>query len=237
MPGGHAAIRRGERDRGRGRSSESGVGAAVSSNQRATLEAAGVSELLQRAIGEASGCLGKPLACALDEFGLARLSQAGLADLVGRAGLPPEVGEQVRAVFELGRRVEAARWSAQDSIRTPGGVYRLMAPRLRGLERETFHVLLLDGRHRLTGVEQVSEGTLTTSLVHPREVFLPAIRHPAAAIVVVHNHPSGDPEPSPQDYEVTRRLADSGRLIGIPLLDHVVMGEGRHVSIRERIEF
>ncbi len=213
------------------------MGVAFGSSQRATLEAARLAELLEQAVGAAAHGFAGPLAAALEGFGLARLSRAGLADLVGRGGLPPEVGAQLQAIFELGRRVEATRWSAQDSVRTPGGVYRLMAPRLRGLERETFHVLLLDGRHRLTGVEQVSEGTLSTSLVHPREVFLPAIRHPAAAIVVVHNHPSGDPEPSPQDYEVTRRLADSGRLIGIPLLDHVVVGEGQHVSIRERIEF
>ena len=226
-----------ERDRRAGRSSEAGVEVAFRSSQRARLESSGLPELLAQAVGATDGAEAAAFAAALQGFGLVRLARAGVDELVVRGGLPPGRAEQLRAVFELGRRVEQSRWGASDSIRTPGGVYRLMAPRLRGLERETFHVLLLDGRHRLTGVEQVSEGTLSTSLVHPREVFLPAIRQPAAAIVVVHNHPSGDPEPSPQDYEVTRRLADSGRLIGIPLLDHVVVGEGRHVSIRERIEF
>jgi DNA repair protein RadC len=144
---------------------------------------------------------------------------------------------RLEAAFELGRRVEEARWSPGEPVRSPGGVERLMAPRLRGLERETFHALLLDGRHRLLEAVQVSEGTLTTSLVHPREVFLPALRHPAAALIVVHNHPSGDPEPSSEDLAVTRRLADCGRLLGIPLIDHVVLGEGRSVSIRGRIEF
>ncbi|MCL4133840.1 UNVERIFIED_CONTAM: hypothetical protein GTU68_039510 [Idotea baltica] len=152
-------------------------------------------------------------------------------------GVPRAVGERLAASFELGRLVEAERWSAGDSVRTPGGVYRLMVPLLRGLDREIFYALLLDGRHRLLETERISEGTLTTSLVHPREVFRLAIRKSAAAIVVAHNHPSGDPEPSRQDLDVTRRLADCGKLLGIPLLDHVVIGTGAHVSIRERMEF
>ena len=114
-------------------------------------------------------------------------------------------------------------------------VFRVMEPQLAGLERERFLVLLLDGKHRLRRIEAVSEGTLTTSLVHPREVFKAAIRETAAAIIAVHNHPSGDPEPSPEDLEVTRRLRRAGRLLGIPLLDHVVVGKGRYVSLRERL--
>jgi DNA repair protein RadC len=98
-------------------------------------------------------------------------------------------------------------------------------------------VLLLDGKHRLKRCEAVSEGTLTTSLVHPREVFRAAVRESAAAVVVVHNHPSGDPEPSLEDLEVTRRLIDVGRLVGVPVLDHVVVGDGRFVSLRERMGF
>jgi DNA repair protein RadC len=170
-------------------------------------------------------------------LGLVALSRAPGGDLGRETGLPALDCERLAAAFELGRRVETERWTIGDSVRTSAGVYRRMAPLLRGLKRETFYVLLLDGRHRLLTVERVSEGTLTTSLVHPREVFRSAIRASAAAVIVAHNHPSGDPEPSREDYEVTRRLAECGRLMGVPLLDHVVIGQGAHVSIRERMGF
>ncbi len=98
-------------------------------------------------------------------------------------------------------------------------------------------MLLLDGKHRLRRREQVSQGTLTSSLVHPREVFGPAIREGAAALIVVHNHPSGDPEPSAEDLAVTRRLVEVGRILGVPLLDHVVIADAGYVSIRDRINF
>ena len=100
-----------------------------------------------------------------------------------------------------------------------------------------FHALLLDGKHRLRRMERVSEGTLTSSLVHPREFFRPAVREPAAAVIAVHNHPSGDPEPSAEDLEVTRRLVRAGELLGIPLLDHIVVGAAGWVSIRGRIDW
>lgn len=94
--------------------------------------------------------------------------------------------------------------------------------------------LLLDARHRLRRVEQVSEGTLNSSVVHPREVFAPALREGAAALIVAHNHPSGDPTPSAEDRDVTVRLADAGRLLGVRLLDHVVVGDPGFLSMRER---
>lgn len=99
--------------------------------------------------------------------------------------------------------------------------------------KEVFSVMLLNGRHEVIGVERVSEGTLTMSLVHPREVFGPAVRLAAAAIVVCHHHPSGDPKPSAEDHEVTGRLKRAGLLLGIPLLDHIVVGLTTHVSLRE----
>lgn len=103
---------------------------------------------------------------------------------------------------------------------------------------EVFVVLLLNGRHRIVGVAEISRGTLTTSLVHPREVFGPALRLSSAAVIVVHNHPSGDPEPSAEDIDVTKRLKEVGKTLGVPLLDHIVIGEaGRYVSLRERLAF
>jgi DNA repair protein RadC len=141
------------------------------------------------------------------------------------------------ATFALARRVEVARRVPRPDLRSPARVHALLSGVLRGLGHETFHVLLLDGKHRLRRREQVSQGTLTSSLVHPREVFGPAIREGAAAIIVVHNHPSGDPEPSAEDLAVTRRLVQVGRVLGVPLLDHVVIADAGYVSIRDRISF
>lgn len=102
---------------------------------------------------------------------------------------------------------------------------------------EVFAVALLDGKHKLMALAEVSRGTLTSSLVHPREVFGPAVRLGAAAVIVAHNHPSGDPEPSVEDLAVTRRLTEAGKILGIPLLDHVVVGDRSYCSIRDRINF
>lgn len=104
-------------------------------------------------------------------------------------------------------------------------------------EREHMVVFLIDAKHRIKGAHVVSVGTLTTSLVHPREVFRLAIMEGAAAIAMAHNHPSGDPEPSAEDVEITRRIAAVGKTVGIVLLDHVVVGPDSHVSIRERISW
>lgn len=165
------------------------------------------------------------------------LARAGASELQFGGGLTHGQAARVAAAFALGRAAEQARGPRGGRLRSPAKVAALLAPELRGLQRETFHVLLLDAGHRLIAREQVSEGTLTTSLVHPREVFRPAIRQAAAALVVVHNHPSGDPEPSSEDLAVTRRLVEVGRLLGIPLLDHVVVGDAAWVSIRDRLDF
>jgi DNA repair protein RadC len=112
-------------------------------------------------------------------------------------------------------------------------VFRHFHARLRDAAQEHFCVLLLDGRHRVLGEEVVSLGTLTASLVHPREVFRPALRASAAALILVHNHPSGDPEPSPEDRTVTERLGRAGELLGVPVLDHVVIAERGFRSLRD----
>jgi DNA repair protein RadC len=104
---------------------------------------------------------------------------------------------------------------------------------LRDLKREVFAVVLLDARHRVMCHEVVSEGSLTQSIVHPREVFLPAVRESAGAVVLVHNHPSGDPSPSDEDVAVTRRLVHASELLGIRVLDHVIVGDGCYASFQE----
>ncbi len=119
-------------------------------------------------------------------------------------------------------------------IRSPAHVHAEFGPRLARLRQEVFYVLLLDSRHRVLRSVEVSRGSLNQSLVHPREVFAPAIRESAAAILVVHNHPSGDPTPSREDREVTTRLVEAGDLLGVPLLDHVVVAGKDFQSFADR---
>ena len=173
----------------------------------------------------------------LERADLPELSRMSAEHLARSVPVSPAEALRVAAAFALGRRAGRAAQRARVALHTPARVHELMATELAGLSQETFHVLLLDGKHRLRRRQRISEGTLTTSLVHPREVFGPAVRECAAALICVHNHPSGDPEPSPEDLDVTRRLIESGRLLGVPLLDHVVVGNERFVSIRERINF
>lgn len=165
--------------------------------------------------------------------GLRGVGRASPGELVSARGLGPAKAASLAAALELGRRLAAGTLRPGVAVRGPAEVYRHFRARLRDSACERFLVVLLDGRHRLLRAEVVSQGTLTASLVHPREVFRPALREAAAAILVVHNHPSGDPTPSPEDREVTRRLAAAGELLGVRLLDHVVVAERGFVSLRE----
>lgn len=138
-------------------------------------------------------------------------------------------------------RLEPFTVSAPDPIpygapmRSPDRVRDAFRAMLADQSGEVFAVALLDGKHKLIALAEVSRGTLSSSLVHPREVFGPAVRLGAGAIIVAHNHPSGDPEPSLEDLAVTRRLIEAGRILGIPVLDHVVVGDGTFCSLRERM--
>src|SRR5262249_16767808 len=132
-----------------------------------------------------------------------------------------------------GRRGAGARGPGGAAVRGREDVFRHFGARLRRIAQERFIVVLLDGRHRVLGEEMVSLGTLTASLVHPREVFRPALRASAAALILVHNHPSGDPTPSAEDRAVTERLARAGEILGVRVLDHVIVAERGYVSLRE----
>lgn len=165
--------------------------------------------------------------------GLAGLAAAAASELAHEEGMGPAKSASLVAALELGRRFATRRLRSGEPVRGPADVFRHFHPRLRDARHERFLLVLLDGRHRMLREVVVSQGTLTASLVHPREVFRPALREAAAAVVLVHNHPSGDPTPSREDREITRRLAEAGDLLGIPVLDHVVVAERGYASLRE----
>ena len=136
------------------------------------------------------------------------------------------------AAVELGRRIGQVRNPERPMISSPADVDRLLRGRIANLDRENFVAVLLNAKNEVIGAPLISVGTLSASLVHPREVFKPAIRASAASVVLVHNHPSGKVEPSPEDREATRRLEESARILGIEVLDHVIVGDG-YYSMKE----
>ena len=165
--------------------------------------------------------------------GLLGLARTSGRELARSRGVGPAKASSILAAVEIGRRLAALRLPQGQAIRGPEDVFRHYHPSLRHASQERFAVLLLDGRHRLLGEETISVGTLTASLVHPREVFRPALRACAAALILVHNHPSGDPSPSEEDRSVTERLARAGEILGVRVLDHVIVAERGWSSLRE----
>jgi DNA repair protein RadC len=165
--------------------------------------------------------------------GLRGLRAASLGEL-RRHGLGTARAARLVAALELGSRLVAEGRGEAPCFRTPEDAGRYLLPRYAARPVETFGLLALDVRHRLRREAVVSVGCLTSSLVHPREVFQEAVVARAAALVLFHNHPSGDPEPSAEDLALTRRLAAAGTLMGIEVLDHVVLGAGRFVSLKQR---
>lgn len=181
--------------------------------------------------GSAFDVAGAVLSCARGSIsGLARVDGAVLERL---SGVGPATATRLLAALELGRRVAATPLERGARIRGPADVHRLLGPAVRDLAQEEFHALLLDTRRRRLQDVLVSRGTADASLVHPREVFRAAVATGAAALILVHNHPSGDPTPSSEDRSVTRQLREAGRTLGIPVLDHVIVGDGRWTSLAE----
>jgi len=165
--------------------------------------------------------------------GLEGLSRRSCFELERLAGVGPAKAATLVAAFELGRRAASRPLRRGVSLGGPQDVFQHYGPLLRDEPRERFLVVMLDGRHRILGEATVSIGTLTASLVHPREVFRPALERAAAAIVLVHNHPSGDPSPSGEDRRVTRRLRSAGELLGVRVVDHVVVADAGYFSFQE----
>ncbi len=200
-------------------------------------QALSTSELVALLLGT-GGAAGSALECARlvlasADGSLGRLAAAPVAALMRVPGVGFARAVAVHAALELGRRMTSEMREAGAPVRSPRDVVALFAPRLQDLPVEEFHVGILDAQHRLERDVLITRGLLDASLVHPREVFREAIAERAAAVVLVHNHPSGDPTPSPDDHTVTRQLVDAGRLLGIPVHDHIVIGRGRYMSFAE----
>ncbi|OYT73104.1 MAG: hypothetical protein CFK49_09075 [Armatimonadetes bacterium JP3_11] len=171
----------------------------------------------------------------LHKFGGVRgVMHASVQELAHIKGMGLAKATQIAAAMELGRRVALSQFHERPQIRSPEDVYQLIHMQLLGERREHFLAVMLDTKNRVLRTETISIGTLDSSLVHPREVYRVVIREGAASWIAVHNHPSGDPTPSPEDIAITRRLKDAGELLGVELLDHLILGDGNYTSLREK---
>ncbi len=165
-----------------------------------------------------------------------------LTDLAGREASElarvPGIGRakaaRLAASFELSRRLRSRVPAARVTLSQPAEVYAAYGPLMEDLRREVFRIALLDAQNGLLRDRVISEGTLSASLVHPREVFKPAILESAASVILLHNHPSGDPTPSREDIRLTRQLVECARLLDLRIHDHVIVGQGTYVSLAEK---
>jgi DNA repair protein RadC len=171
----------------------------------------------------------------LDQLGdVAGLAQCGIEELCAVPGVGEAKAAQLKAALELGKRALAGPLTKGAKITSSRDLFTHYHPTLRELRHEVFKVILLDAKHAIMRDATVSEGSLTLSIVHPREVFTLAVKESAAAVIFLHNHPSGDPTPSQEDHVLTARLVSAGEVLGIRVLDHLVVGDGCYVSFADQ---
>jgi DNA repair protein RadC len=171
----------------------------------------------------------------LNDFGgLKGLEDASPGELSAVKGVGPAKVAQIKACLEIARRVGSQKWENGQPLHSAEDVFHHFRENLGREMRELFYVVLLNNKNRKIREVKISEGSLTASLVHPREVYNPVIRESAAAVIFVHNHPSGDPAPSPEDIDITRRLKEVGDVMGVRVLDHVVIGHDRFFSFNDK---
>jgi len=166
--------------------------------------------------------------------GLRNLPHLSLEDLQENKGIGPDKAVTIKAALELGSRLATAPREEAGSITTPRQAADLFMEELRYKKKEYFKILLLNTKNHVISREEISVGSLSASIVHPREIFSLPLRKSAASVILFHNHPSGDPAPSQQDLEVTRRLVDAGNILGIAVRDHIIIGDGCFFSFREK---
>ena len=193
--------------------------------------------IILRTGGKDKSALGLARELLVQFNGLKDIEDASVAEFSNTKGMGNAKIAQLKAAFQLGRRLlqnEAGDAVKIPSFRNSQEVYEYYRPRFYGLKKEKFLCALLDIKNRVFKETTVSDGTLTSSLVHPREVFRYAIKEAAVSVLFVHNHPSGDPSPSRDDIDITKRLIETGKIIGIKVLDHVVVSDGEYVSLMEK---
>ena len=166
--------------------------------------------------------------------GLSGLANRALEELCTIPGIGRAKAAQIQAAIELGKRVLSVPIASGVRIKSSGDLFHHYHPLLRDLRHEVFKIILLDAKHCIIRDETVSKGSLTVSIVHPREVFGFAVKASAAAVIFLHNHPSGDPNPSQEDRSLTKRLVEAGNILGIQVLDHLIIGDGKYVSFADQ---
>lgn len=214
-----------ENDRPRERLAKNGAGALSKAELLAILLRVGIRG--ENAVQMAQRLLNK-------NHGLLGIHRASFEELCDQPGIGPAKAAQIKAAIELGYRLAKEAPEDRPAIHSPADAAALIRDEMSVLEQEELWVMLLDTRNRLMEIVKLYRGSLNSSMVRVGEVFKSAIRRNAACIVVLHNHPSGDPTPSPEDVSLTRAIVSSGKLLDIDVLDHVVVGGGRFVSLKER---
>jgi DNA repair protein RadC len=168
----------------------------------------------------------------LARFGnIKAISQATIEELSQIKGIGLAKAAQIKACFELGKREELEPELKNFDIKNPEAVVKAIRASIKDKAKEHFKLILLNPRNKIIGISTISIGTLNASLVHPREVFKDAIMHSAASVVLAHNHPSGDPEPSEDDLKITKKLVESGKILGIEVLDHIIIAKNGFKSL------
>ncbi len=170
----------------------------------------------------------------IDKSGISYLSHAEIEELTKVKGIGLCKASQIQAAIELGKRISSNLGEERIKVDSPQVVADLLMEEMRYLRKEYFKTLILDTKNQIISIENISVGNLNASIVHPREVFNIAIRKSANAVILVHNHPSGDPTPSTEDINITHRLIDAGNIIGIKVLDHIIIGDNKYISFKQR---
>lgn len=201
-----------------------GASALSNSELLAILLGSGTRE--KSAIGLAEDIISK------DESGISHLAESSVQELMSINGVGQSKAARIVAAVELGKRISTAPRVKRMGVESSDDIARLFIEDMRYEKREIFKALLLNPRGEIISIETVSVGELTSTLVHPREVFSQAVKRSAAGIVFVHNHPSGNPEPSEEDIKTTERLAACGKLLGIVVIDHIIIGDGQYCSMQ-----
>jgi len=165
--------------------------------------------------------------------GISGIDEAHINELIELSGIGSSKASRLKAAFELGKRLISQSNGSLKRFKCSEDVAKNFYPKMKNIKKENFLCLLLDGKNRIINKFKISEGSLNSSIVHPREALRPAIREAAASIIFIHNHPTGDPTPSSDDLAITKRLVESSKIVGIKVLDHIIIGDNRHFSFSE----